>query len=362
MYWQVGSFREWAKSFCLPSQFCGSLASNLFLGLFSRGVWSTLKKIREPKLRRLAGKLLSVVVQSRAPSTVRKYKYAFLRWANWAREAGCVACPAPAVHFALYLVHLGESTGSKAAVNSAINAVAWAHELLGVESVTKEPLVKVTFKGLQRKLAKPVVKKKPVSPSMLKSMAQSMGREPSLSEVRLLAIATLAFAGFLRYDELAKLRYCDIVFNEEHMTLQIQSSKTNQLRQGSQVVIARTGSDTCPVHILQLYFRLGKIQNSSEQKLFRGISKTKHGEKLRATGGISYTRLHELLLNKLEELGWNKSHFSPHSAGGATAAANAKVKDHLFKRHGCWKSESAKDGYVQDSLQQRLLVSQSLGL
>ena len=136
-----------------------------------------------------------VVLQSRAPSTVRKYKYAFLRWANWARDAGCDACRAPAVHFALYLVHLGESTGSKAAVNLAVNAVAWVHELLGVESVM-EPLVKVTFKGLQRKLAKAVVKKKPVSLRMLKDMVQSMGQEP-LSEVRLLTIATHAFTGFL---------------------------------------------------------------------------------------------------------------------------------------------------------------------
>ena len=30
-------------------------------------------------------------------------------------------------------------------------------------------------------------------------------------------------------------------------------------------------------------------------------------------------------------------------AGGATAAANAGVPDRLFKRHGRWKSESAKE-------------------
>ena len=46
-------------------------------------------------------------------------------------------------------------------------------------------------------------------------------------------------------------------------------------------------------------------------------------------------------------------------SGGATAAANAKVPDRLFKRHGRWCSESAKDGYVKDS---RLQVSQSLEL
>ena len=46
---------------------------------------------------------------------------------------------------------------------------------------------------------------------------------------------------------------------------------------------------------------------------------------------------------------------------GATAAANAGVPDRLFKRHGRWASESAKDGYVQDSLSSRLF-SKALGI
>ena len=49
-------------------------------------------------------------------------------------------------------------------------------------------------------------------------------------------------------------------------------------------------------------------------------------------------------------------------SGGATAAANTGVPDRLFKRHGRWPSESAKDGYVQDSLSSRLSVSKALGI
>ena len=47
---------------------------------------------------------------------------------------------------------------------------------------------------------------------------------------------------------------------------------------------------------------------------------------------------------------------------GATAAANAGVPGRLFKRHGRWASESAKDGYVQDSLSSRLSVSKALDI
>ena len=50
------------------------------------------------------------------------------------------------------------------------------------------------------------------------------------------------FAGFLWFDELIKLRPHDIVFSEEMLTVKIPGSKMNQLRQGDEVVIARTGS------------------------------------------------------------------------------------------------------------------------
>ena len=59
--------------------------------------------------------------------------------------------------------------------------------------------------------------------------------------------------------------------------------------------------------------------------------------------------MHKQLLKKLTDLGYDKSHFSLYSnhAGGATAAAaNAGVPDRFFMRHGRWKSESAKDGYM----------------
>ncbi|KAH3702743.1 hypothetical protein DPMN_077769 [Dreissena polymorpha] len=41
-------------------------------------------------------------------------------------------------------------------------------------------------------------------------------------------------------------------------------------------------------------------------------------------------------------------------AGGATAAANNGIPDRLFKRHGRWLSETAKDGYVKSSVDERL--------
>ena len=106
------------------------------------------------------------------------------------------------------------------------------------------------------------------------------------------------------------------------------------------------------------------IDLSSNARLFLGIVCTKQGERLRAAGALNYTWMRELFLKKLIELGFDLKQYGLHSlrAGGATTAANPGVPERLFKRHGRWKSKSAKDGYLDDSAAARLAVSKKLDI
>ena len=56
-----------------------------------------------------------------------------------------------------------------------------------------------------------------------------------------------------------------------------------------------------------------------------------------------------------------QSWFGPREMRMHLRAANAGVPDRAFKRHGRWKSENAKDGYVKDTLEYTLSVTKSLG-
>ena len=78
---------------------------------------------------------------------------------------------------------------------------------------------------------------------------------------------------------------------------------------------------------------------------------------------LSYTRTREVLVARMREVVGNLN-VGLHSlrSGGATAAANAGVNDRCWKRHGRWKGENSKDGYIADSLERRLEVSKSLAL
>ena len=176
---------------------------------------------------------------------------------------------------------------------------------------------------------------------MLEAIVQDAKSSGSLSDLMLLTACLLGFAGFLRFDELINLRPCDFELQADMMSIRIVRSKTDQLCQGDRVLVARTGTPTSPVVMLEQYLsRTGTLLND-ERFLFRPIQHTMKGEVLRRTGKISYSCLRELFNKKLRQLGFPAQSFGLHSlrAGEATATVDAKVPDRLFKRHGRWRSQ-----------------------
>ena len=69
-------------------------------------------------------------------------------------------------------------------------------------------------------------------------------------------------------------------------------------------------------------------------------------------------------MSAFEDIGLDKTKFGLHSlrSGGASASAAAGVSDRLFKKHGRWRSETAKDGYVKESVNEKLTVTKMLGI
>ena len=64
----------------------------------------------------------------------------------------------------------------------------------------------------------------------------------------------------------------------------------------------------------------------------------------------------------IKAVGLNWKDYDLHSlrAGGASLAANKVIPERLFKHHGRWKSDRAKDSYVEDDLKMLLSVSKNL--
>ena len=317
-------------------------------------------------MQELASALPSLALQSRAPATVKKYSGAFSRWRKWAAakpEIGTTLPPKP-IHIALYLTFLAQRSKSSAPLTEAVCALSWVNQFVTVEDTTSHSLVQQILSGAKRKLAHKITKKEPITPEILTALVDKFGDERApLSDVRTLTMCLVGYSGFFCCDELSKLKESDVNFYDEHMEIFVEASKTDQLREGAWVVIARTHNKLCPVTMLERYFKLASITGEQDKFLFRGLITTKNGSRLRDGGGLSYTRTREVVLDMLAAIGRNKKQFGLHSlrSGGASAAANAGVPDRFFKRHGRW-SENAKDGYVKDSLDERLKLSRNLGL
>ncbi|KAL9963329.1 hypothetical protein ACROYT_G032521 [Oculina patagonica] len=285
-------------------------------------------------LSSLANSLPDVALAGRAPSTSSKYSSTYLRWKSWAREHGLCAFPASPFHFALYLRHLMTEAKTASPVESAVHSIAWIHQLGGEPSPTEHPLVKSILAGLQRLLAHHTSKKEPITVSQLEQLVScAADAMASLYNIRSVVICLLAFAAFLRFDELAKLVRSDVEIKSDMLQLFIESSKTDQFRDRAWVVVASSGKVTCPVALMRRYLDRAKL--SDDSPLFCQLSKTKFSYKPRSKG-LSYTRLRELVLEAFKDIVPDISAIGTHSlrSGGATAAANAGIPDRLFKRHG----------------------------
>ena len=267
-----------------------------------------------------------------------------------------------------YLIHLFQNGAPYSKMESAFYAIKWYYDCNPKVDVNPcdRKFLHLVLQGLKKLLSKPIVKKEPITPEHLKAIMELYGSSNNLMNTRLCAMILIGYAGFLRFDELINIRRCDLEVYVSHVNIFIVKSKTDIYRQGAWALIGATNSITCPVLALNRYLQAAGLDNpEDEQFLFRPVNycKSKDSYQLR-NGQLSYTRCLELLREALTTVGLDAKKFGMHSlrSGGATAAANFGVPDRLFKKHGRWRSETAKDGYVKDSMKERLSVSLNLGL
>ena len=135
----------------------------------------------------------------------------------------------------------------------------------------------------------------------------------------------------------------------------VHRSKTDVYSDAAWVVIAKTFKHTCPYLLVPRYFVAASFSADSEEFIFLTLVflRDTGTYKMRGSVPLSYTRAREIVLSAFDSIGLPKQDYGLHShrAGG----------DRLFKRHGRWKSDKAKDSYIKDNVHSLLSVSLSLG-
>lgn len=312
----------------------------------------------------LGRKMSSYLLQSRSDNTNNKYFYAYKRWERFILKQGGLSLPAKPIHVALYLTKLIDTGSSYSVVQSAFYGIKWAHTVQGFSDPTENAFVTNLLESSKRQPHKPKVKKEHIDSESIIELCIKYKDSDDIAILRDLCMIVLSFSGFLRFNELSSLRCKDVHFKTNYLEIDIDKSKTDQYRLGEKLVISNGESAACPYNLLSKYFSICKIESSSEQYLFKPIFRSgKRCSLIYKNKKLSYTRARECIVARLKEV-CGDINIGLHSlrAGGATVAANADVNERCWKRHGRWKSDTAKDGYVADSLAHRLEVTKKLGL
>ena len=308
--------------------------------------------------------MASHLVESRSNGTTSKYCSSFKRWKAFISAEGGTAIPAEPIHVALYLTSLIDEGKSSSVIQGAMYSIKWAHKLRGLLDPTANDFVTNVIEAAKRQNHKKVSKKDILTNDQIVLLCDKYKDAQNILILRDLAFIILCFSGFLRFEEARSLKCNEITFHEDYMSVHVSKSKTDQFRKGDQVVISKSQTNACPMSIVKRYIASAGIDPRSDHFLFKPAYSSKSKTSLiHKNKSISYTRTQETVVTRLKEVGKDLN-IGLHSlrASGATAAARAKVSDRIWKRHGRWKGERAKDGYVDDSLEDRLSVSQALHL
>ena len=308
-----------------------------------------------------------IVESSKSKSTIQKYKCYFNKFQNWCNSHSIQSLPASSTTVSLYIGGLIQQGTSVTILESSFYAIKWYHDFNFENNPCSNKILSLILEGGKRLLSKPVCKKDPITPDILRLIIQRFGDKRDLSKLRVCSLFLLGFSGFLRYNELSNIKMNNLEFHDTYLKLVIEKSKTDIYRRGSSVIIAKTGNDLCPIFWLKAYIESAGLALNTDSYIFRSISllKSKGIYKLCDRNvPLSYTRAREILLNSLEEVGLDKSRFGLHSlrSGGATTGANRGISDRLIKIHGRWVTDRAKDGYIKDSVESQMAVSLNLGI
>jgi integrase len=258
---------------------------------------------------------------------------------GWAAQFDEVqVMPANSLHIGLHVTYLAKNANSYSTINQACASIAWARRIAGFESPTKNVQFVELLSGLKRRLAKPREPKEPFELLHIKSLIDRIDFS-SITDVRNTLLIVLAFYAFLRVSELIDILWSDILITEEYLQLYIAKSKSDQLRDGNTVVIARLGGKYCPIALFDYYIKIACKSITDTDYLFCKICLVKGKRCLRHNQCMSYSNIKDIVKSKADQIGLISANFSTHSmrAGGSLWRQTA------VSWIGCFKDTGAGD-------------------
>lgn len=315
-----------------------------------------------------------------APNTLRSYKTGqqhFLRFVAAQRLNAAQALPASGPTLLAFATTLFRMPGklSHSTIKHYLVHVKHLHRVLGLSmDGFDDPRLELAVRRIKilRKGAKRAPRV-PVTVELLAAFEEHMSFKDPL-HVSIWAALCVGVYGLFRSGELTvkeraaaadreecaeddgydgTLRRSDVTWADDgkSVTIRLVASKTDPFRTGTDVVLLKNDSSTCPYRALRRAWEKAKDQ-SPWAPLFQ------HAD----GSALTYTILNSAIKKLAVACGLSQKSISGHSLriGGATSLIRAGVPAHVVKELGRWKSVTYQQ-YIRLSSQMRATVARLLG-
>lgn len=296
----------------------------------------TLLDLKHPQHQLLRERLAPYIEEATAPATRKAYRVDLRHYQEWGGTL-----PSTPQQVADYLVHLAQ-TYKPATLQRRIAAIARAHATLNLTDPTKHELVRLTMRGIRRKLGMAQRQARPLMRDDVATIIATLGDSPR--DMRDKCLLLLGFCGAFRRSELVALNVEDVEEVSQGLIVTIRRSKTDAEGVGRRVGIPRAKySMMCPVQSIALYMASHSLTHGS---LFRSLTRQ---------GGFSAHRLSDrsvsnIIKERALAAGLEVKNLSGHSlrAGLATSAAQAGIRPDKIKAQTGHASDAMLNRYIRD--------------
>ena len=272
--------------------------------------------------------------------------------------------PASVECICLFAQFLSRSFKAPTSIRNYVSGIKTMHLLLDIPYLAKDSIeLKLTLRGIARKLPHMPKQAAPLSPNILSRLRQffdfSKPLDSTIWALFLLAFSTMSKKSNLvaaggEFDLKRQLCRGDVLVGRSGLIVRFRWSKTNQF--GTRVhmvpLYAIPGSILCPVDAYRHMLSLCPGKDLDPAFLMQVAGKVKP---------ISYGLMQAMMKRGVARLGLDPKMFSSHSLrrAGATWAFQSGVPGELIQMHGDWTSQ-AYLRYLELPLVDRMKVAQKM--
>jgi len=297
-----------------------------------------VRDLRQPNARtpQITTSVDTYLRASGAENTRRAYRSDVEHFLRWGAQI-----PASPETVAEYIAHHAEQL-SPFTLARRLVALAQAHKFAEFENPCSSQLVKATIRGIRRVRG---LAQRQADPILREDLLLMLDLLPNSTRgIRDRALLLVGFCGAFRRGEIAAMRFDDVRFVPEGLTICLPRSKTDQEGKGRLIAIPWGRSKACAVRSLKAWIDHAGIGSGA---IFRRINK---GGKV-LSDRVCGSSVAQIIKEHAACAGLNVEKISGHSlrAGLVTSAAKSGVSSWKIRQQTGHKSDAMLERYIRDS-------------